>query len=369
MLTLWFALNTALALPPDATPALIDVGNGTVDDLNVSRWGDVVVGVSRGDDSAFLLNVEDWSVHSLDPCTNVTSVAIVDFDFTFDVEVWVGCSDGTAHSYYWNGTSAVATDIDGVDLVADVGHSVDGLWYSELNGYVYALFDGDTGGTELRRFDYLFGDVDDDSTYLLTTVWTNFSEGQLSWDQDTLFLYHKADNITQVTLSSGLAVANNLGGVVSSIDDIFLTYTGSLYGVSSANDSLVEYDTVQRNWTPRFTGLNNPQCVVASYQEGDWWLSITGADVRTWETEESSGVPLTTADEPYFWGGENNAIQDGVVYDAYFYGGGTGGRLHINTANPWVEPALVTVTPDQTFTEGEIATLGFTATEAGTWKV
>ncbi|NCG19878.1 MAG: hypothetical protein GWP91_12790 [Rhodobacterales bacterium] len=368
MLTFWFALSTAWALPPDATPALLDVGEGIVGDLNVSYWGDVLVGVARGDDKAFLVNVEDWSTQPIDaPCATVTSVALVDFDFPNLAEIWVGCSDGVAHSFFWDGVRVSPTVIDAVNLTADVGVSIDGLWYSETNGYLYALYDGPSGGNEIRRFDYITGEVD--ASFIITTVWTNFSEGQLSWDDDTLFLYHEGDNVTQVGLTAGTAVASSPGGVVSSLNDIFLSYSGTLYGVSKANDSLVEYDSIQRDWLPIFTGLNNPQCVVASYEEGEWWMSITGEDVRTWETEVDSGYPVSTVDEPYFLGGDNNEIRDGVVYDAYFYGGGSGGRLHINTANPWVEPASVTVTPDATFTEGETVTFGFTATEPGSWMV
>lgn len=367
-------LTTALALPPDGLAALLPVGTGHLEGMSASWDGDVVVGVDVGTKSAFLLYVEDWSIHTVQPCAQVLSVAYIGFEDHFG-ELHVGCADGIVYGFEWNPDERDLFELldgDGEAFTIDLGDPVEGLWYSsELgdNGNLYSAYGPASSPVVIHQADSLLGTVDGSPFPLSLQTHSGFVEGALLDDENTLVIAHGGQNLTTVTLSNGAAAPSQPTGVVLSPTDLFPSWNGGVYGVTNGGQ-LGEY--VAGLWTVLFTGLDDPNAVIAHLDPDDAWVAVTGGDVRVWKIDPATGLPIGTADAPYFLSepepDQQNWIQDGATSDGYLWGGGTSGYLHVASARPWVAPSLLTVTP-ASGTVGDVVTVGFTVGEAGEWEI
>lgn len=365
-------LSTAFALPPDGLGALLPVGSGKLSSMDVSFDGDVVTGIDGGDKKAWLLHVEDWSLHDVAPCT-VRSTTYIGYEDQFG-EVWVGCGDGTLRGQAWdpiNGTLTDVVDADGNPITIDLGEPADGLWYSATNGLIYALSEQDNAPPVLHAVDPFNIAVDATSPYpLQMQSHIGFNEGVLLFDDNTLVVSHGGQQMSTVGLYSGAVIPSVAQGSVLAPLDLYPSWNGGAYGVAS-NGTLADY--INSQWTFQLTGLNAPEGVIASLDPVDPWIAVTGGDVRVWRLDSDTGQIEGTADTPYFQSIpdpdlEQNFIQDGVTSDGYLWGGGVAGFLHVATARPWVDPGSVTVTPSAA-TAGDVVTIGFTVDEAGDWEV
>ncbi len=367
-------LSAALALPPDGLAALLPVGTGDLEGMSTSWDGDVVVGVDVGTKSAFLLHVEDWSVQTVQPCAEVLSVAYIGFEDHFG-ELHVGCADGLVYGLQWDPEQGALFDLlgtDGAPFTIDLGDPVEGLWYSSTlgtNGNLYGAYGAASSPVVIHQADSLDGTVDEPPFPLSLQTHSGFVEGALLADESTLVLLHGGQDLTTVTLSTGAAAPSQPVGVVLSPTDLFPSWNGGVYGVTNQGQ-LGEF--VGGLWTVLFTGLDDPNAVIASFDPDDPWIAVTGGDVRVWKLDPDTGFPIGAADDPYFLSepepDELNWIQDGVASDGYLWGGGTAGYLHVASARPWVAPALLTVSP-AAGTVGDVITVGFTVGEAGDWEL
>src|SRR5262245_53686038 len=89
----------ARANPPDHTLALLPIGPGTggqVERMDISEDGNIVVGRTRDDLKAWLLDVDRWSLVAFsgpsEGCS-VTGAAVITLT-DGDYEVWLSCLEG-----------------------------------------------------------------------------------------------------------------------------------------------------------------------------------------------------------------------------------------------------------------------------------
>jgi MYXO-CTERM domain-containing protein len=364
---MWWLLASSVAfgVPPDGTPAKLDVGAGKIERLVLSDDGSLLAGRSRAELDAWFLDVESWQIGRFDPCGEVTGVALIPVDG--GQEIWVSCGDGTLRGLvYQDGVLDSVYDDEGNPVVVGLAESLSGVWYYEVDGegLLYALTVATTTAT-LHVLDPHAAALPVDANvlpgYPATLPWPNFVEGLVN--QGSLFVAHRSHEVSRVPLGTPnpRPIPSTLA-ISIVVQDIAPSLNGGFYGVDDAG-LVAEYITASNQFILLLNGLQTPKAVTASEDVTDSWILVTGEEIKIWEL---SGGAISNPDPIFEIPDADNNIQDSVARDSYVFGGGEGGNIHVTTARPWVYPTQIIATPDSG-TSGDTVSVSFLANEPGEW--
>ncbi len=363
----WLLASTvALGVPPDGTPAKLDVGAGKIERLVLSDDGSLLVGRSRAELDAWLLDIEDWSIQRFDPCGEVTGVALV--PTAEGQEIWSACGDGTLRGQlYVDGELSDVVDDEGVAVSIALDESLSGVWYHEVQGegLLYAVSVASTPAT-LHVMDPHSATFPVDSAalagYPVMLSWANFVEGIVN--QGSLFIAHRSHEVSRISLGApNPAIVPSILALAIDVKDIAPSLNGGFYAVDEKG-ILAEYSPLSNQFA-LLLNVDSPKAVTASEDIDDPWILVTGQEIKIWEL---SGGAIASPDPIFDIPDADNNIQDSVARDSYVFGGGEGGNIHITTARPWVYPAKITATPESA-TAGDVVTVSFQADESGDWVI
>ncbi len=341
--------------------------------------GGLIAGRDKATLTGWLMDVNTWETQTniLSGECEVTGVAVVDLideDLNWIEELWFSCGDGTVRPRSWDGET-LSTVAD-VPTVIDVDESLSGIWYyydliNEVPvAQLYALSVAADDSVVVHTID-LAGTVDPQvyNAWPESVPRTKFNEAVISGDQ--LVIHHDSNNMSVLQLPDGPAslVTLQQGADLNiTVVDISPSPSG-VYAVGSGGN-MAELLPLVPAWSTLFTGLIDPAAVVASQDDDDSWIVITGEQIKIWEMD-GNGAIIGDNDNPY-WESEPDAgskIQDAITYDSYVFGGGIGGNLHVATARPWVYPGAISVSPTTELTDGDPATLTFMADSSGSYEI
>ncbi len=381
-------IGLAHALPPNRTVRLWVIGDGNgqqVERMAISTDGTVVVGRTRGDKKAWLLDIDRWTMTqfsgsaSTDAC-GVTGAAVIDLtDETH--EIWLSCEDGKVIGKTWDGLAIGDVAGSATPLVFEgLGEQLSGVWWHENDELLYAIsVIADPAGTgyytsnEVARihvidpFDEL---VDQDVSIYFPKdfAFADFNEAVVVEDTDQLVVSHGGDNMSTLLLGSGPQdpLPSHFTQFFDCLD-LSPTPFSTVYCVDPVGQ-IAEFFPATNFFNALPLGiLLDPQAVCVSDDPEDGWIAVTGLQVKVWLMNEDGTVPSSI---PYFEGPEDadNQIQDMVTRDGYVYGGGVSGNLHIVTARPWARPAQFVATPSSGAT-GTVVELSFEVDQDADWKL
>ncbi len=373
---IWVAFSTALALPPDSTVRLWQIGagdGGQVERMDVSVDGDLVAGRTREDLTGWVLDIERWELRTFDDC-DVTGTAVIGVVAEFvgdpEFEIWASCGDGRLIGKTWNGSVlGTVTNDDGSAFEFQVDDTLSGVWWDEASAALYAVSTaGDGVLPRVHVVDPFAALVDAEvfATYPVELPWLDFNEGVIS--QGSLIVSHGGRNMSSLLL--GLSGAVGVPGTFVTLfdcDDLAANPFGGVYCVDDVGQA-ASYDPATNIFQLLPLGvLESPKAIVANPDLTDGWVAVTGDQVRVWQMTETGEILTST---PYFEGppDSSNPIQDMATLDGYLYGGGIGGNLHVVTARPWVYPSAVFVDPDSA-SDGDTISVGFVVDEAVDWEL
>jgi hypothetical protein len=364
LLGLWSML--AMGAPPDDTPVRLEVGIGKIERMVISDDGRLLVGRSRNELDAWLLDVEDWSLQRYYVCDEVTGLALIP---TGDggQQIWMSCGDGTIRALsYKDGVLDSVLDPDGNPVTIQVAETLSGIWYHETGdvGLLYVLTVAEEPSW-LHVFDpaSFYGDSDVLAGYPAAMAYSDFVEGLVV--NNTLYVAHGGDNLSEMMLGvpNGTVIPSTPAAGMS-IKDISPSPSGSVYGIDDSG-ILAEYVPGSRQFQTLLTSLGEPNAVVWSGDFDDDWLLVLGWDIYVWPLV--SGL-IQDSNPSLVIPGADNKVQDAVARDGYVFGGGEGGFIHLTTARPWVYPESLVVSVSEA-TNGEVFDLSFAADEPGDWEV
>lgn len=340
-------IGLALAVPPDAAPAVVDWAGG-VRDLAVSGDGRVVVGINGS--SVVFLSVDDWSTEQAAPC-NAEGVAPA-LTGGSTVDVYVACDDGNVRLLTWD--DGVVTEDDGVDWNVSAEPLV-GIWWHDGSDTLWAASIADTDLVTIWTVDRESGSVTGEG---IAAPFQGFADGEVVGD--ALYVGHGGTDLTRVLSTGSYTVSlDRLSGV--GVDDLAPSPRGSVYGVD-ARGYLVEFDTEFLAWDIWKSDLGEADAVGSSLVESDSWVAVAGGgQVEVWRVEDNA--PSSSRYAAFAVEGTLTDIVAGG--DGYAYGASDLGVV-VLTANPWLD--AVTATPD-TATAGTEVSLSFTVRESVDWAV
>lgn len=378
MFVLWL-VSIAEAAPPDHIVRLWQIGAGSgeqVERMAVSESGDVLVGRTRGDLGAWMLDIDGWTMHPmLTGDCEVTGVAPIDLEGG-TVEIWMSCGDGSVRGQSWDGEGlSDVVDEDGAPLVFEgIADALSGIFYDPLSQLLYAVYaPADTTQAAVHVIDPFAGTWDTATglTYPITLPHIGFNEAVIV--DGTLIVSHGGGDMSSLLLGSSGAVAipDVFTGAFACEDLTPRPTGGGVYCVASAESggfgSAAEYTLATNQFYALQLGdLLNPQAICANPDLSDGWLAVTGDQVTVWEMNDDGGIPDVA--NPYFQNAPDagNPIQDMVTDDGYLYGGGIAGNLHIVTARPWVYPEQITVEPSDV-ANGATVAVSFQVNDDSDW--
>jgi hypothetical protein len=384
----WLWTSVAMADPPTELVKLwtISADGQQVERMAVSEGGDLVVGRTRGDLQAFLLDVDGWQMQVFGGASegcDVTGVAPVYVDIEGEDprwEVWTSCGDGHLEAQaYIGGDLEPVLDAEGNPLeIEPIDETLSGIWYHPPSQLLYTLSVAPEGVTEpavLHVIDPYTWAYDSAvlGGYPVTLPYAGFLEGVIVADQ--LLIAHGGASMSQLVLGqANPAAIPDASAPAFQCDDLASTPYGYAYCVdASGSDTLgsaYQYNLVTHLFTPLPLGtLNEPAAVCVNNDPTDGWLAITGGQVKVWRLTDS-GALADDVNDPYFAGDPDaeNPIQDMVTDDGYLYGGGEEGNLHVVTSRPWLEPARMSAVP-ASLAGGQISTLTFDVDEDADYTV
>jgi hypothetical protein len=381
----WLWSSAAMAVPPTELVKLwtISQDGQQVERMAVSDRGELVVGRTRGDLRAFLLDVDGWQLQVFGDGCDVTGVAPVYVEPPEEDprwEVWMSCGDGHLEAKaYVDGAMVDVLDAEGNPLAIEpIDETLSGIWYHPGSQLLYALSVAPDDAPEpavlhvIDPFNWIYDSVVL-GDYPLTLPYAGLLEGVIV--DDMLVVAHGGASMSQVVLGQpNPSAIPDTSGPAFQCDDLAPSPYGYAYCVdASGSDTLgaaYQYNLVTHTFTSLQLGtLNEPAAICVNNDPTDGWLAITGGQVKVWQLNATGGL-ATSADDPYFAGDPDaeNPIQDMVTDAGYLYGGGEEGNLHIVTSRPWVEPARMSIVPAK-LVGGQTAMLTFEVDEDADYKV
>lgn len=364
LIGLWSML--AVGAPPDDTPVRLEVGIGKIERMVISDDGDLVVGRSRNELDAWLLDIDSWMIQKYYVCDEVTGLALIPMDDGAQ-QIWMSCGDGTVRALsFKDGFLDSVLDPDGNPLTIQVAETLSGIWYHETSegGLLYML----TVAAEpswLHVFDpeTFYGDADVLPGYPVAMAYSDFHEGLVV--NGSLFVAHGGSNMSVLPLGvPNATVTPSLPTAGVSVKDISPSPSGSVYAVDDTG-LLAEYVRGSSQFNTMLTSLGEPNSVVWSGDFEDDWLLVLGWDIYVWPLD---GGLLQDPNPSLVIPGADNKVQDAVARDGYVFGGGEGGFIHLTTARPWVHSDSLMVSVDEA-TDGDVFSLDFAGDDVGSWQV
>ncbi|MCA9567531.1 MAG: hypothetical protein KC656_06795 [Myxococcales bacterium] len=370
MLTL---LHAALAAPPTNGAGVIDIGSGTIDRLAWSSDREVVVGRDRASGTGFVVEIDSWRVHTLDPC-GVTSVTTVPFQSI--LEIYAGCDDGRIFLYELDDEVLTQPeDLDGNPIYwqlqdssgQDVQDPIPGLfWNLESTNAVLLAYQQGSATSYVHAIDLNTGNMDADvySNWPALASGTGWVDGEI--DQSSLYMVHADRYTTIVGLTTGIVSFAPLvsGGLLYGIDDI-TPGNGRLWVTDTDLDAVFSYQPLQGTFGTPFLGMvSAPQTLARSSTTGDEWMIVAGDTTAvygmTGATFTNVATPSWTDPAPLY------QVVDLLAGPDYTFGGTTTGELQVFSARPWVDE--VSIAPG-TGEPGTPITLSFRVSEPADWSV
>jgi len=353
---MWWWVALALAAPPDRSPAEFALGSGDVDQVIVSADGRLTGAIANS--TLYLLDMDDWSVQHVAPCT-VTS-AVLEWWATDVHYLWVGCSDGGVRVHLWEGGDLSVVESEGEPVVFDLGEDpVLGVWWWAAGDLMYGLTEDGDGILQLHTIDTVTGDVDQETGFPTTLVQKDFVEGVTTTSY--LVLFHGGDNVTQLSFGASTPIINTTPSPYSPTD-FAPSIRDTVYG--GAHNAIAEYLPSTRVFNAFLTGVGAVEAIGASTLSDDEWLVVvdeTGA--TSWEL--SSGTVVGTEPVHSFDPGDS-LVDIAVARWGYAFAGTTDGGLRVLTANPWVSD--LTATPSSA-TDGDVLTVSFSVDAPGSYEL
>jgi len=382
-------IGLAHALPPNRTVRLWVIGDGNgdqVERMDISADGMVVVGRTRGDKKAWLLDVDRWTMTQFSGATStdtcgVTGAAVIDLE-DGTKEIWLSCEEGKLVGKTWDGL--VIGDVVGsaaTPLTFEaIGEQLSGVWWHESEELLYTIsVIADPAGTgyytanEVAQIHVVdpFAELVDFDVFIYFPKafgFADFNEAVVVDDTDQIVVSHGGDNMSTLLLGGGSQAPQQAHFTTFfNCLDMHPTPFSTVYCVDPIGQ-VAEYFPATSMFNVLGLGvLLDPQAVVVSDDPEDGWIAVTGLQVKVWLMEPNGTVPSSI---PYFEGPEDadNQIQDMVTRDSYIFGGGVSGNLHIVTARPWVRPTQFTATPTEGAT-GTVVTVSFVVDQDADWKL
>lgn len=358
-------LSLAHALPPDDEPGRLAVGAGRLERLAVSADGAWVVGREASTKNGFVVSLESWAIHRITGC-QVAGVAVVPVEGS-GPEFWAACANGRIRLHHLEDDRLVRmTDTDGHAIEIEVANSLEGLWYHDGPvPSVHAIsLQGDFPRVHAVDPDSLAVDAAFLGGYpVAVQTWSGFREAVTTSGQ--LVLHHTADRISAVTLGANPGVLSSTPTLPIDVADMTPSHANGVYAVD-VDGWLAEYLPASAQWRVLLDDFPAPRGVGASLDPDDRWIVVAGSTVRVHTVDGNGNIDAT----PAWTSGPDGTrdIRDIVVSDGYAFGGGGTGRLHVLTARPWLDPSRISLSPES-LRAGEVATLTFTTSQAGTWEV
>jgi hypothetical protein len=363
---IWTSLLTALAVPPNNADGLLDVEGGTLHRMSLSADEELLVGVDRASSTAFVVQIDDWSITKLDPCgvTAVTTSQVND-----STEIYVGCDDGRIALFGLDDGQVVPVQFDeGGDVVYQlldenqnpVNAAIDAIATDqELDLQVYFLAGtGDPAG-EIHLLQPSTGVIDPDG-------WPQLADGEgivaAVDDGTTWSLFHGGQDATIVSLQNGTVQISPLPGLVTLFDLVDITNGdgNTLWGTDTTRDAIMLYNPLQAQFTAAQTGFGQP-VVIARHAPVDDQFMIVGGDellvhAMTNNAFGDLSMPVYRDEAPEY------LFTDAVAGADYSFVGTSTGQLQVLSARPWIDEMTLDVTEG---VPGDRVQVSFRVSEAG----
>lgn len=380
MIAAWMWIGLALAVPPDRAASVLDIDGGSISNLQASADGRIVVG--RAGNELILLDADSWLVVKSDACEVVAAYA-EPAATEGDYDVYMACNSGSVYRMFWSqDTLRPAVNSAGEEVVFEpTTRQIRGIFPGQGATELIVLADGEPpptnggdggGGTpaqtppyEAHLLDIGSGAVNESTGYPIPlAVHSGFSQAVLRRGAagNQIIIAHSGSNFTTLTVGSTQPLSSQmLGGIQVSPTHIAPNLNGGVW-IADSNGTLAQYTgasgpgsiIVQDN------SLDSPSAVVQAFDptDGGWVLVRDGSEILVFDPVGSDPVDSFPSEV---------AVADMVEGPAgYVIGGGTGGRMVVYTARPWV--GAVDVEP-QEGTQGDEVTVRFTLDEPGNYTL
>ncbi|MBT3217774.1 MAG: hypothetical protein HN348_01675 [Proteobacteria bacterium] len=362
----WLALALALANPPDRSIDVLEIANGVIKGLVVTDDGSLVGGFDNGAKQAFVVNVEDWSIHTIDAC-DATAIELIPTD-SDTVEVYIGCESGKVHVWEWGEDESLAAlrDADDEKIVVDLEQGeVKALIWDYYGEQLAALAFGGSNKNKLNvnvvdLYNFAANDITD---YPVQLYMDSYEDAVINGS--TLLVSHGGDDMSTLVMGNTTPAMNTgISPLRADVTQMTASPNGGAYCADEDAGRIVEFLTTSMTFVATLSDLNGPTAVGLSTVKDDEWMLVADNQVEVYEI--NSGVISATPSEAFSTTGTQD-IKDIVIgSDGYSFGGGGQGTLFVFTANPWVDD--FEVSPEDAG-DGEAVTIGFTIDEDSDWKM
>lgn len=351
------------AAPPDAVPAVIEVGEDALVGVEAAAGGELAL-LREGTTAFHVLRLDDWKVISGEADCTVSALAAGP-EVEGDRELFVGCESGAVRRWRLRGGRLVAGSAD-TDQWTLEDAAVKGIWWHEGTEAVYlaaTYTGGPTDRLRLHRIDLTDDTLDDEGD-----AWP------IEMPAATLDRYVGGVLLTsQLVISRGGFHMSTFNLAASAAQTLATDYPAMQAGAVAA--ALVDgvYVMGEQNFVTLYRGSQHTPAlsrqgelhaigVNASTEDG-WMLlgvdggvevfPLTGTAVSG--TEPETTLPL-----------DANPTGLAVLADGYAIAATSEPGLAVLTANPWIGD----VSADRaTALSGDVVKISFKPVSAGDWQI
>ncbi|TVQ90553.1 MAG: hypothetical protein EA397_12025 [Deltaproteobacteria bacterium] len=353
-------MSIAFAAGPERHAATVDVGSSIVRNLSSDSSGEVLAMVVGS--SAVVLDVRTWQQTRLNPCT-VAGATVVE-GVGQELEVWVGCNDGTVRAFAYVEGSMVPIDAVGEEGVVQA-----------LNRRVLAMHSAPIGTGDRRVFavgqeegvDQLrVAMIDPEDGAIAQTLFIGL-EGYHSSTVGPAFIYITHGNafISTINLQS-LLPQFNLGGAGVEFTSVSATARQTALVVSRLDEGMVaEHNGFTSMYTPVLTPARNIRAVgtFLADSEDDGYVMLAYDDRMVVYRSPDGGLPESSART---FSIEGSIRELHTTVGGYAFGSTNTGSLLVFTDRPWVDDLMLSA---ERVITGDILELSFTTDTEGTYEV
>lgn len=359
---LFLALSLSLfaVAGPERQSASLDLGSGTVRNLTADAAGEVV-GMVVGS-SAVVLDVRTWEEVRISPCS-VTGVSVVE-EVSDDLEIWVGCGDGSVRPYaYRQGALVPIRDLGEDGVIEALDRRVLAMHAARIGtGDMRVMVVGQQTGTDQLRVP-MIDPADGEIVQTILIGLDGYSSSAVG--QSFLYITHGNAFISSVNLQS-LLPQFNLGGAAVAFTSIAPTGRTTALVTSRSDDGMVaEYNPFTVMYTPVLTPANNIRAVGSLLPRDDEeGYVVVVYDDRAAIYRSPDGGITGSATRTFPISGTVREVR--TTHGGYTFAGTTSGDLLILSDRPWVDQ--LNLSQDRVIT-GDTLSISFMTDTAGSYEV